>query len=112
MVAVLREDGRPGGRIQLLTVDAEAGQVRPDQDASQGRRIPAATSRRWDATGIEFSTKRGQGLASQRPVGQLLDDGGLIRIDGAEVSAIAIPPGAAASGRSEATCPAGSSSRP
>src|SRR5215207_4673624 len=95
MVGVLGEDGRPCRRIQLFPVDAEASQVGPDQDAPQGRGTPAATPCCWDIARVQFPTQRGKGLTSKGAAGQLLDDGGLIRLDGAEVQSIAVAPGAA-----------------
>src|SRR5678815_836434 len=85
MVGVLGQDGRPCGRIQLFPVDAEAGQVWPNQDASQGRGTPAAASYRRDAPRVQLPAQRGEGLPSKGPAGQVLDDGGLVRLDGAEV---------------------------
>jgi hypothetical protein len=64
--------------------------VGSDQDASQGRGAPAPTSRRRDASYGQLPTQRGEGFTGQGPVGQLLDDGGLSRLDGAEVHAAAV----------------------
>jgi hypothetical protein len=69
--------------------------VGPDQDASQGRGAPAAPGRRWDAARVQFSTQRGEGFASKGSAGQLLDDGCLVELDGAEVESVAIPAGSA-----------------
>jgi hypothetical protein len=85
MVGVLGEDCWPCGRIELFAVDAEAGQVWPDQDAPQGRGTPAAATCGWDAVCVQLSAERGEGLPGQGPAGQLLDDGGLVGLDGAEV---------------------------
>jgi hypothetical protein len=55
-----------------------------------GRGAPAPTSRRRDASYGQLPTQRGEGFTGQGPVGQLLDDGGLSRLDGAEVHAAAV----------------------
>src|SRR5215211_6064478 len=94
MVGVLGEDGRPGGRIALFAVDAEAGQVGPDQDASQGRGTPAAANGCWQAACVQFATQRGEGLTSESAPGHVLDDGCLVGFDGAEVRSVAVAPGA------------------
>jgi hypothetical protein len=89
MVGVLREDGRPCGRMQLLIVDTEAGQVGPDQDAPQGRGTPAATSCGRDTTGVQLATQRGEGFTGKSPAGQLLDQSRLVGLNGAEVTSVA-----------------------
>ena len=90
MVGVLGEDSRPYGRIKLFPIDAEAGQVGRDQHASQGRGTPTATRCGWDAVSVQLSTQRREGLTSQDPARHLVDDGGFIRLDGAEVDSVAV----------------------
>jgi hypothetical protein len=84
MVSVLGQDGRPGGRIQLLTVDAKARQVWPDQDAPQRRGTPTAGSCGGDAACIQLPTERGEGLTSEGAARHLPNDGRLIRFDALE----------------------------
>ena len=76
--------------IQLFPVDAEAGQVWPNQDASQGRGTPAATGCGRDAARVQFPAQRGEGLPSKGPAGQVLDGGCFVWLDGAEVQSVAV----------------------
>jgi hypothetical protein len=92
VVGVLGEDRRPGRWVDVFAVDAESSHVWSDQDPPQRGRGPPATGRGGHAARIQVKAQRRQRLTSEDAAGQLVDDRRLGRLNGTEVTPVAVAP--------------------